>query len=126
MKTLFSIMVFSLALATFAAPSEGETKAGEPTQSGAAPSAAGSIEPKELAKDKLAPKLKDDGTCWAVTEAGTRCKHKKNGDSDYCKQHAPSVKPSKPVKQCRAMTYDGKQCVRPPVEGGRYCKQHNK
>ena len=71
-------------------------------------------------------KLKDDGTCWAITEAGTRCKHKKDGDSDYCKQHAPSKKPAKPFTQCRALTYDGKQCVRKPVDGGRYCQQHNK
>ena len=25
---------------------------------------------------------------------------------------------------CRAMTYDGKQCPRKPVEGRRYCQQH--
>ena len=59
-----------------------------------------------------------------MTEAGTRCKHKKDGESDYCKQHAPSVKPSKPIAQCRAMTYDGKQCSRKPEEGKRYCAQH--
>jgi hypothetical protein len=59
-----------------------------------------------------------------VTEAGTRCKHKKDGESDYCKQHAPSVKPSKPLTQCRAMTYEGKQCTRKPEEGKRYCAQH--
>ena len=69
-------------------------------------------------------KEKDDGQCWAVTEAGTRCKHKKDGESDYCKQHAPSVKPSKPLTQCRAMTYEGKQCTRKPEEGKRYCAQH--
>ena len=85
-------------------------------------------------KDKAAPKQKpaqtaaveqkDDGTCWAVTEAGTRCKHKKDGESDYCKQHAVNVKPSEPVTQCRAMTYEGTQCTRKPEEGKRYCKQH--
>ena len=77
-------------------------------------------EPKETA----VPKEKDDDTCWAVTEAGTRCKHKRDGDSDYCKQHSPDVKPAKPVEQCRAMTYEGKQCIRKPVENNRYCKQH--
>ena len=102
----------------------------------------GKAEPKEkpaskesaASKDKTAPKQKpaqkatveqkDDGTCWAVTEAGTRCKHKKDGESDYCKQHAASVKPSEPVTQCRAMTYEGTQCTRKPEEGKRYCKQH--
>ncbi len=75
-------------------------------------------------KDKAEPKEKADGTCWAMTEAGTRCKHKKDGESDYCKQHAPDVKPAKPVEQCRAMTYEGTQCTRKPVENKRYCKQH--
>lgn len=102
----------------------------------------GKAEPKEkpaskesaTSKDKAAPKQKpaqkatveqkDDGTCWAMTEAGTRCKHKKDGESDYCKQHAASVKPSEPVTQCRAMTYEGTQCTRKPEEGKRYCKQH--
>ena len=73
---------------------------------------------------KVVPKEKDDGTCWAVTEAGTRCKHKKDGDKDYCKQHAADIAPKKPVTQCRALTWDGKQCGRKPVEGKRYCKQH--
>ena len=67
---------------------------------------------------------KDDGKCWAVTEAGTRCKHKKDGDKDDCKQHAANVKPAKPVKQCRAMTWSGTQCTRSPEAGFRYCKQH--
>ena len=102
----------------------------------------GKAEPKEkpaskesaASKDKTAPKQKpaqkatveqkDDGTCWAVTEAGTRCKHKKDGESDYCKQHAANVKPAEPVTQCRAMTYEGTQCTRKPEEGKRYCKQH--
>ena len=110
------------------------------TKEQAAPT--GKAEPKEkpaskesaASKDKAAPKQKpaqkaaveqkDDGTCWAVTEAGTRCKHKKDGESDYCKQHAASVKPSEPVTQCRAMTYEGTQCTRKPEEGKRYCKQH--
>lgn len=84
---------------------------------------------KKAETEKKAPadaKLKDDGTCWAITEAGARCKHKKDGESDYCRQHAPSKKPVKPFTQCRALTYDGKQCVRKPVDGGRYCPQHNK
>ena len=80
--------------------------------------------PKQKPGQKAAVEQKDDGTCWAVTEAGTRCKHKKDGESDYCKQHAVNVKPSEPVTQCRAMTYEGTQCTRKPEEGKRYCKQH--
>ena len=80
--------------------------------------------PKQKPAQKAAVEQKDDGTCWAVTEAGTRCKHKKDGESDYCKQHAVNVKPAKPVEHCRAMTYEGKQCVRKPEDGRRYCKQH--
>jgi hypothetical protein len=79
---------------------------------------------KQKTEQKADAEQKTDDTCWAVTEAGTRCKHKRDGESDYCKQHAPSVKPSKPVTQCRAMTADGKQCSRKPEEGKRYCKQH--
>ena len=38
-------------------------------------------------------KLKDDGTCWAITAAGARCKNHKDGEKDYCKQHgAPAAK----------------------------------
>ena len=79
--------------------------------------------PKVDAKNAEVKEL-DDGTCWAVTEAGTRCKHKKDGDKDYCKQHAADVKLAKPVEQCRAMTYSGTQCTRKPEDGRRYCKQH--
>ena len=38
----------------------------------------------------------------------------------------PQKKPAKPVKQCRALTWEGKQCPRKPEEGKRYCKQHCK
>ena len=81
-------------------------------------------EPKQKPAQKADAEQKDDGTCWAVTEAGTRCKHKKDGESDYCKQHAVDVKLAKPVTQCRAMTYEGTLCTRKPEEGKRYCKQH--
>ena len=80
--------------------------------------------PKQKPAQKATVEQKDDGTCWAVTETGTRCKHKKDGESDYCKQHAVNVKPAEPVTQCRAMTYEGTQCTRKPEEGKRYCKQH--
>jgi len=82
---------------------------------------------KKATEAKEAPKKeKDDGTCWAVTDAGTRCKHKKDGESDYCKQHAPDVKPAKPQSQCRAMTWGGTRCSNKPEEGFLYCKQHRK
>ncbi|MBR3223394.1 MAG: hypothetical protein IKF72_14340 [Kiritimatiellae bacterium] len=125
-----------------AAQCEGKTQKGERCKReadagssyciGHADQAKAKSEPKakseQKAKDKQnaqgGQELKDDGTCWAMTKAGTRCKHKKDGESDYCKQHAPSVKPSKPVTQCRALTYGGTQCVRKPVDGSNYCAQH--
>ena len=76
--------------------------------------------------EKSATALKDDGTCWAVTEAGTRCKHKKDGNSDYCKQHGPDVKAKKPLDRCRALKWDGERCSRRPEEGYMYCAQHRK
>ena len=91
-----------------------------------APKSAQKPAAKPADKGAGAAKEQDDGTCWAMTESGTRCKRRKDGESDYCKQHAPDVKPSKPLDRCRAVTYDGTQCVRKPVEGGRYCKQHSK
>ena len=98
-----------------------ETKA-TPAKKSENPTAKG--EPKPAEKGAEPAKEQDDGTCWAMTESGARCKRRKDGESDYCKQHAPDVKPSKPFDRCRAVTYDGTQCVRKPVEGGRYCKQH--
>ena len=71
-------------------------------------------------------KLKDDGACWAITAAGTRCKLKKVGDTDYCALHAADKKPAKPVDQCCAMTWEGTRCTRKPDEGYRYCAQHRK
>ncbi|MBR2837195.1 MAG: hypothetical protein IKE55_00260 [Kiritimatiellae bacterium] len=76
--------------------------------------------------EKSSAALKDDGTCWAVTESGTRCKHKKDGESDYCKLHGPDVKPTKAPDQCRALKWDGERCTRRPEEGYLYCAQHRK
>ena len=111
--------------AVFGAQCEGKTQKGEHCKREAAEGSKFCIGHVGQAK-KPETKLKDDGTCWAMTEAGTRCKHKKDGNKDYCKQHAADVKPAKPVAQCRALTYAGTQCPRKPVEGGRYCKQHSK
>ena len=85
----------------------------------------GALADQTKATDKSA-KLQDDGTCWAVTEAGTRCRHTKDGGSDYCKQHGPDVKATKPVDQCRALKWDGQRCGRKPQEGYLYCAQHRK
>ena len=87
--------------------------------------ALGAAADQAKAADKPA-KLKDDGTCWAVTEAGTRCRHKKDGESDYCKQHGPNVKATKTLDQCRALKWDGQRCGRKPEEGYLYCAQHRK
>ena len=134
MKRLMVVVAAALAsVMAIAAQCEGKTQKGEQCKREAAEGSKFCIGHADQAKkpdvkkpDAKDPdaKEKDDGQCWAVTDAGTRCKHKKDGESDYCKQHAPSVKPSKPITQCRAMTYEGKQCSRKPEEGKRYCAQH--
>ena len=134
MKRLMVVAAAALAsVMAIAAQCEGKTQKGEQCKREAAEGSKFCIGHADQAKkpdvkkpDAKDPdaKEKDDGQCWAVTDAGTRCKHKKDGESDYCKQHAPSVKPSKPLTQCRAMTYEGKQCTRKPEEGKRYCAQH--
>ena len=136
MKRLMVVVAVALAsVMAIAAQCEGKTQKGERCKREAAEGSKFCIGHADQAKkpdvkkpDAKDPdaKEKDDGQCWAVTEAGTRCKHKKDGESDYCKQHAPSVKPSKPITQCRAMTYEGKQCSRKPEEGKRYCAQHGR
>jgi len=134
-KLMIAIAMCIAAVTVNAAQCEGVTKTGDRCKREAAEGSkfcighADQAKTTEKKKDKdpkgkATAKEKDDGTCWAVTEAGTRCKHKKDGESDYCKQHAPDVKPAKPFDQCRAMNYSGTQCTRKPVEGGRYCKQH--
>ena len=110
---------------SFAAQCEGKTKKGERCKREAAEGCKYCIGHADQAKT-AATKLKDDGTCWAVTEAGTRCKHKKDGESDYCKQHGADVKATKPLDQCRALTWEGNRCPRKPEAGYLYCKQHRK
>ena len=153
-KLMVMVVVALASVTTFAAQCEGLTQKGERCKRDAADGSKFCIghsdqakkieksepkakadttksEPKPAAeakksepKEKAEATAKDVDTCWAVTEAGTRCKHKRDGESDYCKQHSPDVKPAKPVEQCRAMTLEGKQCTRKPEEGRRYCKQH--
>ena len=134
MKRLMVVVAAALAsVMAIAAQCEGKTQKGEQCKREAAEGSKFCIGHADQAKkpdvkkpDAKDPdaKEKDDGQCWAVTDAGTRCKHKKDGESDYCKQHSPDAKPAKPFDQCRAMTYEGKQCSRKPVGLGRYCKQH--
>ena len=125
MKRLMVVVAVALAsVMAIAAQCEGKTQKGERCKREAAEGSKYCIGHAHQAKPSAQSKEKDDGHCWAVTAAGTRCKHKKDGESDYCKLHAPSVKPSKPLTQCRAMTYEGKQCTRKPEEGKRYCAQH--
>ena len=69
-------------------------------------------------------KLKDDGTCWAITAAGTRCKNHKDGEKDYCKLHAADKRVKVTPTRCRALTWEGTRCTRAPEPGYNYCKQH--
>ncbi len=69
-------------------------------------------------------KLKDDGTCWAITAAGARCKNHKDGEKDYCKLHAADKHVKVTPARCRALTYEGTRCSRAPEPGYNYCKQH--
>ena len=141
MKRLIVIVAVALAsVMAMGAQCEGKTQKGERCKREAAEDSkfcighADQAKKEKKAESKAKPDAKakaegeikheSDVACWAVTEAGTRCKHKRDGESDYCKQHAASVKPSEPVTQCRAMTYEGTQCTRKPEEGKRYCKQH--
>lgn len=140
-RLMIAIAMCVAAVAADAAQCEGQTQKGERCKRDAAEGSKfcighadqakkAAVKEKAESKQKAAQKAdagqkeKDDGTCWAVTEAGTRCKHKKDGEKDYCKQHAADVKPAKPVEKCRAMTYEGTQCTRKPEEGRRYCGQH--
>ena len=130
-KLVMMVAACLMGAAAFGAQCEGKTQKGERCRREAAEGSKYCIghaeqTPKASAGKQSAGKLKDDGTCWAMTEAGARCKHKKDGDKDYCKQHAADKKPSKSVTQCRALTWEGKQCPRKPEEGRRYCKQHCK
>ena len=126
MKRLIVIVAVALAsVMAMGAQCEGKTQKGERCKREAAEGSKFCIghadqAKKPEAKEKEAAKE----TCWAVTEAGTRCKRTRDGESDYSKQHSPDVKPAKPFEQCRAMTAEGKQCSRKPVGLGRYCKQH--
>ena len=64
--------------------------------------------------------------CEGLTKSGARCKHKKDGESDYCKQHGPEVKSKKALAQCRALKWDGERCGRKPEGEYLYCSQHRK
>ena len=59
-----------------------------PSQTGASIGVNGAKLNSQDARPAKGEKLKDDGTCWAITEKGTRCKNHKDGEKDYCKLHA--------------------------------------
>ena len=124
MKFMMTIAAGLLSVVALAAQCAGSTQEGKRCKRDAAEGSKYCIGHAHQAKGTAKSKEKDDGTCWAVTAAETRCKHKKVGDTDYCAQHAADVKPKKPVSQCCAMTWEGTRCTRKPDEGYRYCTQH--
>lgn len=125
MKHLIVVAALMVSTLSMAAQCEGLTKTGERCKREAAEGSTCCIgHADQVKKPAATAKEKDDGQCWAVTEAGTRCKHKKDGEKDYCKQHAADKKVEKTPEQCRAMTFEGKQCTRKPAEGSNYCAQH--
>ena len=136
MKRLMVVVAVALAsVMAIGAQCEGKTLAGERCKREAAEGSKFCIGHADQAKkpdvkkpDAKDPdaKEKDDGQCWAVTDAGTRCKHKKDGESDYCKQHGPDTKAKKPGGQCRALKWDGARCTRAADGEYIYCKQHRK
>ena len=124
-KLIVAVLACVVGMAAFAAQCEGHTKKGERCKREAAEGSKFCLGHADQATETKA-KEKDDGTCWAITESGARCKHKKDGETDYCKQHAADVKPAKPQTQCRAMTWAGTRCSNKPEDGYLYCKQHRK
>ena len=68
-KLILMTVACLLATLTFAAQCEGKTKKGERCKREAAEGSKYCLGHADQAKSE---KLKDDGTCWAVTEAGTR------------------------------------------------------
>ena len=83
-----------------------------------------SINAQDARTVKGKEKLKDDGTCWAITAAGTRCKNHKDGEKDYCKLHAADKRVKVSPARCRALTWEGTRCTRAPEPGYNFCKQH--
>ena len=106
-------------------------KNGYPTGSGPSQNTGASIgvngaklNAQDGASKKGKEKLKDDGTCWAITAAGARCKNHKDGEKDYCKLHAADKRVKVSPARCRALTWEGTRCTRAPEPGYNYCKQH--
>ena len=138
MKKLMIAMAMCLAAAAAsAAQCEGKTLQGERCKreaaegskfcighAGQAKKPAAAKQPAQSAQKQPEARLKDDGTCWAVTERGTRCKHKKDGEKDYCKMHAADRKVKISPSRCRALTYEGTRCSRAPEPGYNFCAQH--
>lgn len=125
MKKVMLALTMAAAMASTALATQcaGKTLTGERCKREAAEGSKFCIGHADQAKKWV---LKDDGTCWAVTQDGARCKNKKVGETDYCALHAADKKPAEPVDQCRALTYDGQRCTRKPVAASFYCEQHRK
>ena len=120
MKSISVILAIVLSASLSAAQCAGFAQKGERCKREAAADSAYCIGHADQTKVE---KLKDDGTCWALTLKDVRCKNKKDGESDYCKTHAVK-KLEKTPEKCRALTYEGNQCTRKPLDGYNYCKQH--
>ena len=131
MKKIIITLIAAAAICSSAVTVHRSFKNGYPTGSGPSQKTGASLgvngasltsQDPRAAKGK--EKLKDDGTCWAITAAGARCKNHKDGEKDYCKLHAADKRVKVTPARCRALTYEGTRCSRAPEPGYNYCKQH--
>ena len=130
-KILMTIILAAVALGASGYTVHRSFKNGYPTGSGPSQNMGASlgvngasINTQDARTVKGKEKLKDDGTCWAITANGTRCKNHKDGEKDYCKLHAADKRVKITPTRCRALTYEGTRCSRAPEPGYNYCKQH--
>ena len=131
MKKILMTCIAAVALGASAVTVHRSFKNGYPAGSGPSQNTGASIgvngatlNAQDARASKGKEKLKDDGTCWAVTAAGARCKNRKDGEKDYCKLHAADKRVKVTPARCRALTWEGTRCTRAPEEGYNYCKQH--
>ena len=131
MKKILMACIAVVALSASAVTVHRSFKNGYPAGSAPSQNAGASIgvngaklNAQDGASKKGKEKLKDDGTCWAITAAGARCKNHKDGEKDYCKLHAADKRVKVSPARCRALTYEGTRCSRAPEPGYNYCKQH--
>lgn len=126
MKKTIITLVVSAALGASAITFHRSFKNGYPVGSAPSQSAGASVgvNGAKVGVAKGKEKLKDDGTCWAITANGTRCKNRKDGEKDYCKLHAADKRVKISPTRCRALTWEGTRCTRAPEPGYNFCKQH--